>query len=310
MRGMIRTIKGDILPSEMGITYSHEHILWSPPEPFAHEDPDLVMMDYNAAISELRAFATSGGKTIVEMTTMELNRDPIKMLEIANATTVNIIAATGFNKAKYSKGIISSLSINQIADLMTKDLLEGMDNTAIRAGVIKASSSLNIITEEEKKVFIAAAISHKRTGAPISTHTEAGTMAIEQITLLIENSVNPSRILIGHLDRNMDLRYIESVAKFGVMLGLDQIGKEKYASDMQRITLIKHLIERGYKDQILISGDMARRSSWKSYGCPRALGLTYILDSFIPLMRESSLGEELIQTIFIQNPARFFAWNL
>jgi len=285
MRGMIRTIKGDILPSEMGITYSHEHILWSPPEPFAHEDPDLVMMDYNAAISELRAFATSGGKTIVEMTTMELNRDPIKMLEIANATTVNIIAATGFNKAKYSKGIISSLSINQIADLMTKDLLEGMDNTAIRAGVIKASSSLNIITEEEKKVFIAAAISHKRTGAPISTHTEAGT-------------------------RNMDLRYIESVAKFGVMLGLDQIGKEKYASDMQRITLIKHLIERGYKDQILISGDMARRSSWKSYGCPRALGLTYILDSFIPLMRESSLGEELIQTIFIQNPARFFAWNL
>lgn len=309
MQGLIRTVDGDIFPHEAGVTYAHEHLIWSPPEPFASEEPDFVMLDKNKAIAEVKDFVSRGGKTIVEMTTMELSRNPIALAEISRACNVNIIAATGFNKAKFSKNITESLSINEIADLMIKDLTIGMENTSVKAGVIKASSSMNVIADEEKKVFLAASKAHLETGAPISTHTEGGTMAAEQVEILTQNGIHPSRILIGHLDRKLDFEYISSIAQLGVMLGFDQIGKHKYAPDQERIKIIKQLVDTGFENQILLSGDMARRSSWKSYNGSSALGLSYLLHSFVPAMLEAGIPEQAVNKIMRHNPARFFAWT-
>jgi arsenate reductase (thioredoxin) len=42
---------------------------------------------------------------------------------------------------------------------------------------------------------------HHLTGLAISTHTEVGTMGLDQIQLLISEGVEPERIIIGHVDQ-------------------------------------------------------------------------------------------------------------
>ena len=167
--------------------------------------------------------------------------------------------------------------------------MEGVDGTDIKAGVIKAASSLNTITANEEKVFRAAARAHHMTGAAISTHTEVGTMGLEQIQLLISEGVEPERIIIGHVDRKLEWDYHLTLWKTGVTLSYDQISKEKYAPDSQRVEFILRAVNAGFGKQIVLSGDLARKSYWPSYGTGGGPGLTYILWRFIPWLRSEGL---------------------
>lgn len=304
----IQTVLGKIEPGDLGITYGHEHLIFQPPEPYRSEDPDLVLDDIQTAVKELGFFQSAGGKSIVEMSTVDLSRDPVGLKKISEATGVNVVAATGFNKGKFCEGMVADKSIEDLAERMVKDLTEGIDNTNVKAGLIKASSSKDKMTAGEVKVFQAAVQAHLKTGAPVSTHTEAGTLALEQIRILVDGGVNPGRILIGHLDRKLEKDYLLSVAQTGVYMGIDQICKEKYYPDRERIRLIKLLIEAGYGKQIVLSADMARKSYWPSYGFGKGPGLTYILWRFVPWMIEEGITLEAVDLMLIHNPARLFAW--
>ncbi|KPL83203.1 hypothetical protein SE15_08110 [Thermanaerothrix daxensis] len=304
----IRTVRGDLNPSDLGVTYMHEHLYFLPPEPFASQDPDLRLDDLGAAIREVTWFKKAGGSAIVEMTTPELGRNPDVLRRISEASGVHIIATTGFNKAKFSASWVAERTPETLAEEMIRDLTHGINHSGVRAGVIKASSSLNEITPSEVTVFKAAALAHQATGAPISTHTEAGTMALEQIQLLTSAGVSPQRILIGHLDRHLDPDYLLTVARTGVYLGFDQISKEKYAPDSRRIEMIKQLVAEGHADQIMLSGDLARKSYWPSFGFGNGPGLTYILWRFVSRLIEEGLPPVTVQRFLIDNPARFLAW--
>ena len=309
MDGKIHTVRGPIEPLLLGNTYTHEHLLWSPPQPYAAEDPDLVLNDVQAAEKELQSFVRAGGQSLVEMTTSELQRDPEALLALSQKSGVNIIAATGYNKSKFSEEFSASKSHNKLVKEMLEDLTHGMKGTQVRAGVIKAASSRDKMTAGEEKVFRSAAEAHLQTGAPISTHTEGGSLALEQIRLLTSLSVRPERILIGHLDRKLEEDYLLEAAKSGVMLGFDQIGKEKYYPDSHRIKMIKILVEAGFEGQILLSGDMARRSNWPAFGFGKGPGLSYILWRFIPWLISSGVPARTARQILSGNPAAFLAWG-
>lgn len=45
----------------------------------------------------------------------------------------------------------------------------------------------------------------------------------------------------------------------------------------------------------------------KSY-CENAVGLTYILEHFLPMMRRDGISEMQLRKIFVENPARILAW--
>src|SRR5690606_7655255 len=126
---------------------------------------------------------------------------------LAEQSGVHIIAATGYNHEKFSAPYIENASVADLAARYVRDVTIGMDGTSSRAGLIKASSPLNAISTLAEKMFRAAAEAHHATGAPISTHTEAGTMALEQIALLTEAGVKPQHIIIGHMDRKLDWGY-------------------------------------------------------------------------------------------------------
>ncbi len=304
----IQTVLGPIAPHELGITYGHDHLLFQPPSPFAEQDPDMCLDSVDAGIKELNYFKSAGGQALVEMTTVDVGRAPEKMRTLARATGVHIIAATGYNKARFNEHIVAAKSEDELTAEMVRDLIQGMDGTDIRAGVIKGSTSKDVMTATEEKVLAAAAAAHLQTGAPVSTHTEAGTMALEQIALLRSLRVKPEHIIIGHLDRKLEWDYQLAIAQTGVYMGYDQISKEKYWPDARRIEFIRRLSAAGHGGQILLSGDWARKSYWPSYGFGNGPGLTYILWRFVPWMLEQGVARAVIDDLLIHNPARALTW--
>lgn len=294
--GIIRTVTGDILPEDLGLCMPHEHLLGIPPHPYDKNAPDLVLDDWDASALEAKDIKYIGVSSIVEMTPIDYHRDPTGLKRISEATGLQIVCVTGYLKDKFSAPFVENQSIDDIAQLMITEIQSGIGDTGIRAGVIKASSSLNTITENESKVLLAAAIAQQETGALISTHTEAGTMALEQINILTQAGVQPNRILIGHLDRKLDMDYHKAIADTGVYMGYDQISKEKYYPDADRIDFIMCMPA----SQIILSMDLARRSDFTHYG--GTPGHTYLVKKFLPRLHSAGLSQDIIDQITYDNP--------
>ena len=305
---MIRTVRGPIEAAELGVCYGHEHLLSSPPEP-SPDEMDFVLDDEDAAALEMRSFRRAGGSAVVEMTTPDYGRDVAGLHRISERTGVHIVCAAGYNKDPFSTPFVNGVSVEELTERFVREIVEGIDDTGIRAGLVKASSTLDEISPVAEKVFLAAAAAHLRTGAPVSTHTEAGTMALEQVRLLESAGVDPRRVVIGHMDRKLDLAYHLEVASTGVFLGYDQISKVQYYLDRERAEAIAHLVDAGYGSQILLGGDLARRSYWPAWGHAEGPGFAYILEGFAPRLRQIGVSDAAIDDLLINNPARAFAFS-
>ena len=302
---IVRTVRGDVEPGSLSLVLGHEHIFAAPPPDVL--DPDLRLEDAAMAEQELRLFAAAGGGAIVEMTTVDYGRNVRVLDQCSAATGVHVIAATGYNKGKFADRISSQLSTDDIARWMIAEVRDAIEDTPVRPGLIKASSSLNGPGEHERRVFEAAAAAHAQTRAPISTHTEKGTWAIGQVDLLGSRGVRPERILLGHLDLNPDLAYLREVAATGAYMGFDQFSKAKYLSDAVRIELIVKLVAAGHGHQLILSGDMARRSYHQAYG--GGPGFAHIPTTIRQALGAAGLNSTQIQDLLAGNAQRFLAFD-
>jgi phosphotriesterase-related protein len=132
-------------------------------------------------------------------------------------------------------------------------------------------------------------------------------MAHAQIDLLTRHAVPVERIIIGHCDRLLDLEHHISLLNRGVTIGYDQIGKHKYASDLQRATMIAALCQAGFAPQLVISCDIARRSGLRGYGHHEALSYAHLVTAFTTLLREAGVSESHIVQMLISNPSRLLS---
>jgi phosphotriesterase-related protein len=277
--------------------------------PPTRPDPDMVLDDVDKSIEEVRFFKEAGGGSIVEMSTPEVQRNVKALLRIGKAVPVNIVCCAGYIferhwKCEKNEWILSA-SIDELQERVYKEVTEGIEDTNVKPGVIKAGSSKDIITEAEDRCIRAIARVHLKTGVPISTHTTDGTMAFGQLRLFLEEGVDPAHLIIGHLDRCPNYGYWRRLAKEGIFLEFDTIGKTKYYPDELRADLIVKLVKEGHVDQILLSHDNGRRSYFRSWnGWP---GLTYVLETFAPMLKARGLTKGDIHKILVENPKRAFS---
>ena len=68
---VLRTVRGDIDPSEMGPTDSHEHLFFVSPL-----QPGDDMADLGRSTEEARTLVEAGAKTLVDWTPLGLGRSP------------------------------------------------------------------------------------------------------------------------------------------------------------------------------------------------------------------------------------------
>lgn len=314
----VETVLGPIDPDDLGVTDAHDHLVTIGGGE-VRLDRDLSLPSIDIAVQELLEFRDAGGRALVEMGTIGIGRAIEHVLEVAKRVPdVHIIAATGFHRSSYYEVThwIHHYSVEQIAELIEAEVTEGIEihcyegplvkRSAARAGVLKLGTGYNRISDVDKKLFHAVAVVHGRTGAPISTHTERGTMAIEQLDLLERHGVDLQRVIIGHIDRYPDLWYHKQIAKRGAFLEYDGASRAKYWPDGMLVEVIKGIVDAGYQRQILLGMDNGRASYWKGYG--GGPGFVYLLERFVPRLREAGVPDSAIDDMLVHNPRRAFAF--
>lgn len=299
----IRTVLGDIGSDDLGICYSHEHLITNPPA--VQRDRDLELGSYECSLRELNTFKENGGTLLVEASTLDYGRDPAGMARMSKEAGVPVVAVTGFNKAAYFPLWVETTPLNAIADKLIRDVAEGMDGGPHRAGHVKSGGSYNFIHALEEKTTRAVARAHKETGAPVWLHTEAGTMGMEMLDILEGEGVDLAHVVVGHCDRNADPYYHRQLASRGAYVQFDGVGKVKYYPDSVRVDCIKKMIEGGFAEQLLISGDMGRASYLAGYG--GGPGFAFIIRTFIPRLLDEGIAPETIDQIFKRNPVKWLS---
>jgi 5-phospho-D-xylono-1,4-lactonase len=291
---IIRTIRGDIAPADLGPCDAHEHLFLVTPA-----QPGDEYADVGKAIEEARALAAAGGSALVDWTPLGLGRDLNGLHAVSDATGLHIVAATGLHRNVHyaPDDPLRTEDEEALADRFVADLT--------RCGIVKIGASYHHLTPFETKAFAAAAAAHERTGAPVCVHTEHGTMGLAIVERLQELGVPPASVVLAHVDRNPDPGEHAETAAAGAWLQLDGPGRTKYWPDSTILALIADLAERGHAHRLLLGGDTGRRSMMRAYG--GGPGLDYLFARFKPRL-ERELGRALSEQIFVTNPAGAFAF--
>lgn len=285
-----------------GYTYAHEHL---------HIDLsgfknnlDCRFDQYDLICQEMNDLMALGVRNIIEMTNRYMGRNPQFMLDLMRDTGMNVVACTGYYQNQFFPEHVATRSVEQLAQEMVDEIVDGIDGTDLKAGIIaEIGSSEGVITELEEKVFIAAARAHNETGRPISTHTSFGTMGLEQLALLKTQGVSLSRVVIGHCDLKDNLDNILRMIDLGAYVQFDTIGKNSYYPDEKRIGMLHVLRDRGLLNRVMLSMDITRRSHLKANG---GNGYDYLLTTFVPQLRQSGFSQVDVDMMLRDNPSQFF----
>ncbi|WP_353892453.1 phosphotriesterase-related protein [Proteinivorax hydrogeniformans] len=300
---VIQTVDGAICEDRLGKTYIHEHLKIDLSKHKGSDDTNFN--DLEAVIEEMKTLKSKGVNSIVEVTNRGMGQDIAAMQKVSRQCQLNIIASTGFYKEPYLPDYFYTMTEKELAKLLVKDILEGIDKTGVKAHVIgEVGTGKENISDEEAKIFGIAIAAHLETGRPISTHTTLGNLALQQLKILSDSQVDLQKVVIGHLDLNCDKDYHLRVADSGCYMAFDTIGKTSYQLDGKRAEHIKILIDRGHVNQIMLSQDITRKSHLQSRG---GIGYNYLMDTFVPMLREVGVRETEIDQMLIDNPKRFLA---
>lgn len=299
---MIQTVNGCIESDEIGITMSHEHICVDLSR--VRNNLDSTFGNEPIVIEEIKQAMDLKVKTFIEVTCNDMGRDAIELKNISDKTGIQIVASTGFYLDEYHSNEVKNKSIKEIAEIFIHDLTVGIDDTSIKAGVIGEVASSEIMTKSEEKVLHAAAIAANSVGCAITTHCQSGKLGEEQITIFLNEKVNPDKVILGHIDLSNDINYMISLMEKGFNIGFDTIGKEAYLLDTHRANNLKTLIDKGYADKIVLSQDISRKSYFNGMG--EYLGYSTVMKKFIPMLFDVGVKRDDVFKMLMFNPQRIF----
>jgi phosphotriesterase-related protein len=317
VKGIIRTVLGDIAPADLGMTYAHEHVILDAPL-VADRFPDILLDNVEAAVVELTACADAGVGAVVDAMPAG-GRDPERLAEASRRSEVHIIATTGLHTARWYPGRswANEADPATLADLFVADIENGIDRydyrgpvierTRHRAGLVKVGTLQEMPDDRDVRTFTAAAEAHRRTGAPLLTHCEEGRGGMAQIELLSSLGVDPSDVVLSHTDKVADMSYHLDLTATGANLEFDQVLRHPISHDSTTIRLVAGLAEAGRISQVMLATDGARRSMWSAYG--GSPGLAALATDVVAILRRTGVGDEAVERIFVTNPARIFAFK-
>lgn len=307
------SVTGDVEISEMGVCQPHEHV-YIVETPALTTNPLIRICNLEASIRELCLYQKAGGKALVDANPLATGRDALALRTASRMSGVQIIATTGYHIPSFyqSNHWIWTMGEEELTGLFTSELTEGMyqgghyelpeHRTDIRAGLVKAMLTEEGVAGRTEVLLRAAGRAAVAGGASLMLHTEYGKGALDAIRLLHEIGLPSERILICHVDRQVeDYGIHEAIADTGVYLEYDTLTLFEFHNNISEVKLMRHMVERGHLRQLLISTDPTV-DRLKSYG--GNVGMDYILTHFIPLLLESGFTEDMIRMINQENPAR------
>ena len=283
--------------------------------PYAVLD-NAVLDDKEAAIDEFHRLKKAGFNLVADATTGDFGRDVRFLRELSEKTGVHIVAGCGnYIDAAVSEEI-KRKTVQELKEIIIKELTVGIDGTDTKAGIIGEVGSSRKITTNEYKFLQAAAEAQRETGFGLQIHACLWNReGLNALDYAVKCGADPKKICISHVDVVLDEEYIVGILERGAYAEFDDFGKEYYvdradrnlldgsfAYDTQRVAFLKKMIEGGYGKQLLICNDICLKSMLHAYG---GWGYDHIAKHIVPMMEDFGITKRDIEMIIRENPVRF-----
>jgi phosphotriesterase-related protein len=346
----IVTVTGTIEPEALGVTLTHEHVFIDGSVYFERldaEDADefaaapvtltniervraascsnrdnIVLRDAELAVEELAEYVALGGNALVDVTSSaEMGRDPLALRRIAERTGLAIVMGCGFYCEYAHPDPVARLDVEQLAELIVHDLLEGSDG--VRAGIIgeigvngqeKGTwAYVGEMTPNEEKALRAACRASTATGAAVCVHQPNRASAVPEIMRVVaEERLDPGRVILGHMSSVPDFAMHLAALERGFWIAYDNFGMAgltnawlRQTSDDQRIEWALEVFRRGFGQRLLVSHDVWCKAQLLRFG---GGGYGHVLRTIVPRLREGGLSDADVELLLVRNPAEVLAF--
>lgn len=304
--GFIMTVTGPIKPTDLGTTLPHEHVL-----------VDFIGADkisrnrydedeaYNTVLPHLLSLREHGGRSMMECTPDFLGRNVRLLQRLSVGSGIHLVTNTGLYGAgnhKYLPAYVQHESAEQLSKRWIREWTHGIEDTRIKPGFIKSGVDNGPLSSLQRKLVEAAALTFKQTGLPIGIHTGNGAAAREEVEILQANGVPLHAYIWIHAQNEKDAAIHEQLAKAGAWISFDGINKTNAAAECTRLSNLK---TAGLLQHILLSQD----AGWYNVGQRNGgqfRDYSYLLASFVPMLRQRGFTDADIHLLTVENPARAF----
>ncbi len=318
---LIQSVTGKIKPEKLGKTLMHEHVLVG----YSGWEADWIRPGQSkremrkVAAEKIEEMKDQGIKSMIDPCPSDLGRDIEFIAEVAQKARFTIVAATGLYHEHEggsphwkSRTAFGGPQENAMAEMMIAELTDGVGKSGIKAGIIKVATSAGVITDYEKTALKAAAKASIATGAPITSHTDRGTMGPDQQKFLTDQGVPAHRIIIGHCCGTSDHDYHMKIVRGGSYLGFDRFGLDIIHPDTERVSSLLKLIKKGATSRVVVSHDTVW--CWRGEPIERKVldeiekvwTPSHFTTRIVPKLLAGGATKEDIDTLLVHNPRRFF----
>ena len=314
----VPTVTGPVDTADLGPTLMHEHVFVLSPEMIQNYgdywDTDERIAD---GVAKLNDLAARGIRSIVDPTVIGLGRYLPWVQRVAEQVDLQIVAATGlytYNDVPFYfhyRGLVFDTDPDPMIGMFVKDITEGIADTGVKAGIIKCATDVDGLTPGVERVLRACARTHRETGVPITTHTDAGTFrGRDQQRVFEEEGVDLSRVVIGHCGDSTDLDYLRELMDKGSMIGMDRFGIDVLLPFDDRVQVVVDLCEQGYADRMVLAHDAACYMDWFTPEVQATMApnwhFNHISDDVLPELLARGVTQGQLDEMLIANPKRLF----
>ena len=315
----VETVSGPVDSGSLGVTLVHEH-LRSTAENVREQFPHLYDEEReNArAVEWVRKAMENGVRTIADPACMDLGRSVELARHVVDQTGIQLVMCTGIYGSHYTflPKHFQNREVDYLADVFVHDIEQGIQGTGIKAAFIKCAADEPGVTPNVEKVHRAAARASLQTGRPIMAHSRpASGTGLEQMRVIGEEGVEPSKVQVAHTGDTDDLDYIERLLDTGCWIGMDRYGLDIFLPTEQRQQTVLALLEKGHADRMFLSQDWCSTIDWftpeleeqlKPVAAPN-WSMTFLFEQVIPELKECGMTGDQLDQMMVENPKRWLA---
>jgi phosphotriesterase-related protein len=310
--GLVQTVTGPIAAARLGLTLMHEHVLV---DFIGADQVSPQRYDANHAFTtvlpHLLQARQHGCATLVECTPAYLGRDVTLLKRLSEASGLHILSNTGYYgaaKDKHLPRFAFTESADQLAARWTREFEQGIDGTSIKPAFMKIGVDDVVpgssdpggapLSDVDRKLVRAAAITSRSTGLTIASHTGTGLAAMAELEVLEEARVPAARFIWVHAQNERDPAFHTRAAKAGAWVEFDGISETSIA---RHVELVVQMKTQGLLGRVLVSHD----AGWYHVGEPgggQFRPFDTLFTKFIPALRAAGITSTEVVQLLVDNP--------
>ena len=298
----VQTVTGPVAAARLGLTLMHEHVLVD----FIGADKvSPQRYDAKQAFTTVLPFLVQarkhGCETLVECTPAYLGRDVTLLKRLSEASGVLIVANTGYYGAAKDKHVPAHAfteSADQLAARWTREFERGIDGTSIKPGFMKIGVDEAPLSDIDRKLVRAAALTSRATGLPIASHTGTGLAALAELEELERAGVPAGRFIWVHAHSERDSTFHTRAAKAGAWVEFDGISDNSVA---RHVELVSQMKAQSLSGRVLVSHD----AGWYRVGEPgggQFRPFDTLFTKFVPALTAAGFTQAEVRQLLVDNP--------